>query len=148
MKTKTASFKRIRDITLTVTLVVAVTVAGVAIGAYAISPVITSENTSETAVRVAKQSAAFVLKAVNQPEAPYVAGALLLGITALTSVRSVKRRKMQRVVVAKRAPSSQARTPRDIQALAAAGTAPVEIALRTRMPVDAVSMLMRIGQAG
>jgi hypothetical protein len=36
------------------------------------------------------------------------------------------------------------RTPRTVQALAAAGTAPTEIAWKTGLPLDAVSMLLEI----
>jgi hypothetical protein len=37
------------------------------------------------------------------------------------------------------------RTPRAVQALAAAGAAPTEIAWKTGLPLDAVSMLLEIG---
>ena len=142
----TNSFTRIRNIVLTGTLVVGVTVAGVAIGALGISPILSSGNAVEAATAVAKNVAAEVLKAVDRPEAPYVAGALLFIATAVTSVRSMRKRGKERVAVVKRAPSNHPRTPRDVQALAAAGNAPVDIAMRTRLPVDAVSMLLRIGQ--
>lgn len=40
---------------------------------------------------------------------------------------------------------SSSRTPRAVQALAAAGAAPTEIAWKTGLPLDAVSMLLEIG---
>jgi hypothetical protein len=43
--------------------------------------------------------------------------------------------------------SKRARTPRAVAALAAAGAAPTEIAWKTGLPVDAVSMLLEISGA-
>lgn len=44
-------------------------------------------------------------------------------------------------------PSRSSKTPRAVQALAAAGAAPAEIAWKTGLPLDAVSMLLEIGGA-
>ena len=83
-------------------------------------------------------------------ELALAAGGVLAAVAVLTmGVRKMATRDMRRPTV----PSITLRgdrvskTPRHVQALAAAGAAPEEIAWKTGLPVDAVSMLLTMSVA-
>ena len=102
--------------------------------------------------------AAVVSPAVS-PEQRLLGIGVLGGIAAaMLAVRRVIRRRARpsrSTRQARQAPaptiilrgSKRARTPRAVAALAAAGAAPTEIAWKTGLPVDAVSMLLEISGA-
>jgi hypothetical protein len=123
---------------------VGVTILGLVVGAFVISPAVSREQ----------RIAAFVALGG-------AAGLVLLVELGQRAVRALRRRQRRpsvramRAAVAGRTATSAApalslrsgrgnRTPRTVQALAAAGTAPTEIAWKTGLPLDAVSMLLEI----
>ena len=84
----------------------------------------------------------------------------LVGIAAVVlatrfAIRSLRNRPTKTTRQARQAPAptitlrggKSSRTPRAVAALAAAGAAPTEIAWKTGLPVDAVSMLLEISGA-
>ncbi len=118
---------------VTVALIAGVTVGGVMLGALLVS----TPATKLVPPRVVELS---------------IAGLLLLAaaIVGAQAFRDQTKSAQRRVAPAPAMSLANAsgrvdQTPRAVQALAQAGTAPVEIALRTRLPVDAVSMLLAMG---
>jgi hypothetical protein len=119
----------LRDAIRLIGLGVGVTVAGLFIGAAVVSPAVS-------------------------PEQRLLGVGVLAGIAALMlAARHVIHRRPARATRhARQAPAptiilrgaKAARTPRAVAALAAAGAAPIEIAWKTGLPVDAVSMLLEI----
>jgi hypothetical protein len=122
----------LRDAIRLIGLGVGVTVAGLFIGAAVVSPALS-------------------------PEQRLLGVGVLAGIAALMlAARHVIHRRPARPARstrhARQAPAptiilrgaKAARTPRAVAALAAAGAAPIEIAWKTGLPVDAVSMLLEI----
>lgn len=104
-------------------LVLAVTAGGVMAGAFFVSPL--------------AASIPWVL--------PAVAVVAIVAVMAMITVWMEPATKGATVRIAKA--SAGDRTPKHVQALAAAGTTLTEIARRTRLPVDAVSMLLSISTA-
>jgi hypothetical protein len=149
----------VKDTVLISALVLAVTAGGVAVGALGIAPLL--RNASMRQLESAARSAAgFVLQLadviVASPKAVTIAGiALAVSIALVLSYRAYRtsggketiRVRRRRQSQSTSAPHYASRTPRDVQVLAAAGQAPVDIAIRTRLSVDAVSMLLQLRQA-
>ena len=152
----TASAKKVRDVALVSTLVFAVTAAGVAVGALGIAPFLRNEpmqrieNAWVTIMGLAFEAAGAVASNSMVAIALGVACALCIGVVVAYRMRrgsgSAGVPKIRRKTSQASAMAFSTRTPRDVQVLAAAGQAPVDIAVRTRMSVDAVSMLLQIGQ--
>ena len=128
----TSRLTMLRDAIRLIGLGVGVTVGGLFIGAAVVSPALS-------------------------PEQRLLGIGVLGGIAAMMlAVRQVIRRRRARPTrstrKARQAPApaivlrgtKAARTPRAVAALAAAGAAPIEIAWKTGLPVDAVSMLLEI----
>jgi hypothetical protein len=119
----------LRDAIRLIAIGVGVTVGGLFIGAAVVSPALS-------------------------PEQRLLGIGILGGIAALMlAVRHTLRRRPARSTrQARQAPAptiilrggKATRTPRAVAALAAAGAAPIEIAWKTGLPVDAVSMLLEI----
>jgi hypothetical protein len=119
----------LRDAIRLIAVGVGVTVGGLFIGAAVVSPALS-------------------------PEQRLLGIGILGGIAALMlAVRHTLRRRPARPTrQARQAPAptiilrggKATRTPRAVAALAAAGAAPIEIAWKTGLPVDAVSMLLEI----
>lgn len=114
-----------------------VTMLGLLGGAMLVSPAMPRD---ELATQLAKIPLELAL----------AAGGVLAAVVVLTmGVRRLATRDMRRPTV----PSITLRgdrvskTPRHVQALAAAGAAPEEIAWKTGLPVDAVSMLLTMSVA-
>ena len=151
-----ASVKKVRDVALVSTLVLAVTAAGVAVGALGIAPFLRNEpmqrieNAAVAVLGMVFEAAGAVAADSTLAVVLGVACALCVGVVVAYRMR---RRSANTGIMKIRRKSSPAsamafstRTPRDVQVLAAAGQAPVDIAVRTRMSVDAVSMLLQLGQ--
>ena len=128
----TARLTMLRDALRLIAVGVGVTVAGLFIGAAVVSPAVS-------------------------PEQRLLGIGILGGLAALmlAARHVIHRRRAQPTRTprqARQAPAptiilrgaKAARTPRAVAALAAAGAAPIEIAWKTGLPVDAVSMLLEI----
>ena len=131
---------RMRGVLTTTALVIGVTVGSVAIGAGLVSPV--------TAKFMGQMMR--VLSSIT-PEQYAIGGGVVtfaLMLTVLTP-RLLRRRAPSTGAIA--APtlsfSRNDRTPRAVQALAQQGAQPTEIAWRTGLPVDAVSLLLAMSTA-
>jgi hypothetical protein len=143
---------RVKDSLLVASLILGVTAGGMALGAYGVSPLI-GDGVGAAAKRVVSAMVGVGLEvAIAVVEQPKVS--LTLAITVVVAIGVyvgtgvARRRSRRRVGVASSSTLTfTGRTPRDVQVLAAAGTAPADIAARTRMPVDAVSMLLSLGQS-
>lgn len=119
---------------------VGVTILGLVIGAFLMSPGVSREQ----------RLIAFVALGG-------AAGVVLLYDLAVRAVTRLRKGRSRRATLASaHRPSSATaptikltsrggKTPRTVQALAAAGAAPAEIAWKTGLPLDAVSMLLEIG---
>ncbi len=127
--------RMLRDTMLFTGVGLGVTVIGLIIGAVVVSP------------------------AVSHQQRLLGIGALL-GIAAVVLaarrvIRALRHRPTKTTRVARQAPAptialrggKSSRTPRAVAALAAAGANPTEIAWKTGLPVDAVSMLLEISGA-
>ena len=151
-KPRAMSSARVKEVLMLTTLTMTVTAGGVAIGVYGVSPLLGKsswESVKESLTRFAMQSIETVGHALQQPRVvltlaitAFVAAALLIG-TAISRRGGSRKRASSHAAPAM---VFNARTPRDVQVMAAAGKAPADIAARTRLPVDAVSMLLNIGQ--
>ena len=137
----------VKQVLLVTALVVGVTVGGVAAGAFLVSPRM-------------KALVAATKGAITSERLAVGAGVLLLGflLTVLTpritrALRKLRARGRRgstpRTVVALPEPAvgRSDRTPRAVQALAQQGARPTEIAWRTGLPVDAVSLLLAMSTA-
>jgi hypothetical protein len=113
---------------------VVVTALGLVTGAFIMSPAVTRE---QRMLAVAGVAAAAALVALA-----FGARRLMQAIGAHRARRS--RTSAVASVPAARLNGKASRTPRAVQALAAAGAAPTEIAWKTGLPVDAVSMLLEL----
>lgn len=145
---------RVKELAVMATLVVGVTAGGVALGVYGVSPLIegvSMERLRDLSDRLVAKTFEVAANVVQQPDV-----LIALGITAVAAIAAYvgvgvwKKRAPNRgapVASAQTTMTFTARTPRDVQVLAAAGRKPAEIAARTRLPVDAVSMLLNLGQA-
>ncbi|MBL0941018.1 MAG: hypothetical protein IBJ03_19190 [Gemmatimonadaceae bacterium] len=117
-----------------------VTVVGLVIGAALVSPVVSMEHKLYAGMGVA---AALVL------------WMLALAVRGVRRMMQTRRARGARTALATRPVTGgmpaikmtgrAARTPRAVQALAAAGAEPTEIAWKTGLPVDAVAMLLELG---
>jgi hypothetical protein len=109
-----------------------VTVIGVIIGAVVVSPAVSLEQ------RLLGIGSLFGIAAA--------------GLIVRPVIRRLRNRPTKTTRKARQAPAptialrggKSSRTPRAVAALAAAGAAPTEIAWKTGLPVDAVSMLLEI----
>lgn len=109
-----------------------VTVIGLIIGAVVVSPAVSPDQ------RLLGIGALFGIAAVV--------------LAARLAIRGLRSRPTKTTRVARQAPAptitlrggKSSRTPRAVAALAAAGADPTEIAWKTGLPVDAVSMLLEI----
>jgi hypothetical protein len=134
-------------------LVLAVTVGGVMAGAFLVSPLAaTIPWVLPAAAVLALVAVVAMLTVWMEPAAK--GAAVRIGSTPAQAGRPVR----MHAATAPHGASSFAlpgfslggkidRTPKHVQALAAAGTTLVEIARRTRLPVDAVSLLLSISTA-
>jgi hypothetical protein len=112
---------------------VVVTGLGLVTGAFIMSPAVTRE---QRLLAVAGVAAAAALVALA-----FGARRLMQAIGA----RRARRTRTSAVAApVTRLNGKASRTPRAVQALAAAGAAPTEIAWKTGLPVDAVSMLLEL----
>lgn len=132
--------KSLKGVLQMAALGVGVTIVGLVVGAFLMSPGVSREQ----------RIIAFVALGG-------AAGLVLLydmGMRALATFR--KRRSRRATLRGANRPATAAaptikltgrgsKTPRAVQALAAAGAAPTEIAWKTGLPLDAVSMLLEIG---
>ncbi|WP_411280706.1 hypothetical protein [Gemmatimonas sp.] len=113
----------------------AVTVIGLIIGAVVVSPAVSHQQ------RLLGIAALFGIAAVV--------------LAARLVIRALRTRPTRTTRQARQAPApsitlrggKSSRTPRAVAALAAAGANPTEIAWKTGLPVDAVSMLLEISGA-
>ena len=145
------SGSRAREVALVSALVLGVTSGGVAIGAFGLSPLLGDapmlklRSLGDQLLGRVFELAAFV---AGNPELLVIPVAAVVGVVALKFVtRSKRKRGQRRNTTIFQAPSAfSSRTPKDVQVLAAAGQAPADIAVRTRMSVDAVSMLLQLGK--
>jgi hypothetical protein len=112
---------------------VVVTALGLVTGAFIMSPAVTRE---QRLLAVAGVAAATALVALA-----FGARRLMQAIGARRARRS---RTTAVAAPVTRLNGKASRTPRAVQALAAAGAAPTEIAWKTGLPVDAVSMLLEL----
>lgn len=112
---------------------VVVTGLGLVTGAFIMSPAVTRE---QRLLAVAGVAAAAALVALA-----FGARRLMQAIGARRARRS---RTSAVAAPVTRLNGKASRTPRAVQALAAAGAAPTEIAWKTGLPVDAVSMLLEL----
>jgi hypothetical protein len=112
-------------------LFVGVTGVGVVGGAWLMSPALSSQQRLVVAGGVIS---ALVLAAI---------GVWLRGESA--TPRRAPRAVMSPTIAVRSSRAS--RTPKAVQALAASGAAPMEIAARTGLPLDAVSMLLELAPA-
>lgn len=116
-------------------LLVVVTGVGLVAGAFIMSPAVSKEQRIMGAMGLA----AFALLVA--------AGYGLMRVMAWAREALHQRRQRTArasVPVMSSRSSSRSKTPRAVQALAAAGAAPTEIAWKTGLPVDAVAMLLEI----
>jgi len=123
-----------------VALSLMVTVVGLVVGAAAVSPAIPLLHKLYAGAALA---AALVLWLLS------------LGVRAVSRAITARRARSTRSALATRPVTGNmpavkmtgraARTPRAVQALAAAGAEPTEIAWKTGLPVDAVAMLLELG---
>lgn len=118
---------------------IGVTILGLVVGAFLMSPNVSREQRF-TAFAALGGAAGLVLL-------------IDLGRRGMTTLMN-RRGKRSTLSAAHRTAASaptirlggrSSRTPRTVQALAAAGAAPTEIAWKTGLPLDAVSMLIEIG---
>jgi hypothetical protein len=118
---------------------IGVTILGLVVGAFLMSPTVSRE---QRFIAFAALGGA--------------AGLVLLIDAARRGLAAIRKRRGKRATLsgghraAAAAPTIKlggrtSRTPRAVQALAAAGAAPTEIAWKTGLPLDAVSMLLEIG---
>ena len=143
---------RVKELAIMGALVVGVTSGGVALGVYGVSPLVRTlswQRISGTGRDVVARAIEIASNVAQQPDVM-----IALALTAIAAVAAYvgtgwwkKRSASRTTAVAATAMSFSPRTPRDVQVLAAAGRKPAEIAARTRLPVDAVSMLLNLGQA-
>ena len=131
----TATRTMLRDTMQFIAVGLGVTVIGLIIGAVVVSP------------------------AVSHQQRLLGIGALLgiagVIVAARAAMRVLRNRPTKTTRVARHAPAptislrggKSSRTPRAVAALAAAGANPTEIAWKTGLPVDAVSMLLEISGA-
>ncbi len=128
--------QRIGQAVLLLLLLVTVTGVGLVVGAFIMSPEVSKEQRLLGAMGLA---AFGLLMATGY-------AAMRLARWARTTLR--QRRQRQTRVAAIPALTLRgaraAKTPRAVQALAATGAAPAEIAWKTRLPVDAVAMLLEL----
>ena len=123
-----------------VALSLMVTLVGLVVGAAAVSPAIPLLHKLYAGAALA---AALVLWLLS------------LGLRAVSRAITARRARSTRSALATRPVTGNmpavkmtgraARTPRAVQALAAAGAQPTEIAWKTGLPVDAVAMLLELG---
>lgn len=116
-------------------LMVVVTGIGLVGGALIMSPVVSPEDRVMAALGLGVMALAVLI------------GYLIK--KAFSAIRMATKRRQRAQLAVSNAPSSQrsrlsSKTPRAVQALAASGAAPTEIAWKTGLPVDAVSMLLEI----
>lgn len=118
-------------------LVLMVTVTGVGLiaGAFIMSPEVSHEERVLALMALAALLAAFVVTYV-----------LMRLISRMRSTLSERRQRRLRAAASMASGRNAVanRTPKHVQALAASGAQPVEIACKTRLPVDAVAMLLKI----
>jgi hypothetical protein len=143
--------KSLQRIAAVTGLVVSVTVGGVMAGAFFVSPLAATTPWVLPAVAVVAIIAVMAMLTV------WLEPSAALATVRIGGTQSVR----ERPIVATptiASPSSFTlpgfsmggkvdRTPKHVQALAAAGTTLTEIARRTRLPVDAVSLLLSISAA-
>jgi hypothetical protein len=125
--------RAVRDALQMAALGLAVTAIGLVTGAFIMSPAVSREQRL-LAVAGLAGTAALVLMALG----------LRRAVQALQARRSRRARTTPAAAAAIRLNGKTSRTPRAVQALAAAGAAPTEIAWKTGLPVDAVSMLLEL----
>ncbi len=132
MSTKSAT--AMRETMQVLAIGVGVTVIGLIIGAVVVSPTV---STKQRLVGIGSLLA--------------IAAALFAGRMIL---RALRNRPTKTTRAARQTPAptmnfggKSSRTPRAVAALAAAGAAPTEIAWKTGLPVDAVSMLLQLSGA-
>lgn len=123
-----------------VALSLLVTLVGLVVGAAAVSPAV---------------PLMYKLYAGAGVAAALVLWLLSLGVRAVSRAITARRARSTRSSLATRPVTGNlpavkmtgraARTPRAVQALAAAGAEPTEIAWKTGLPVDAVAMLLELG---
>ena len=133
-------------------LMLGVTVGGVMAGALFTSPAATSMPWIRPAVAIVAALVAIVALVVwlkpASPASPAVsAGAKTTKSTTKSTAKSAARNapafSMPTISMPSLSLGGKAdRTPRAVQALAAAGTAPSEISWRTGLPLDAVALLL------
>lgn len=109
-----------------------VTVIGLIIGAVVVSPTVSSEQ------RLLGIGALFSIAAV------VLAGRLILRALRARPTRTTRQARQTPTPTIILRGGKSSRTPRAVAALAAAGADPTEIAWKTGLPVDAVSMLLEI----
>ena len=125
----------LRDSVQLIGLGVLVTIVGLIIGAVVVSPAVSHQQ------RLLGVGALFAI------------GALVFAVRIV--VRTLRNRPTKITRQARQVPAPtltlrrgrSSRTPRAVAALAAAGVNPTEIAWKTGLPVDAVSMLLEISGA-
>lgn len=119
---------------------VGVTIVGLIVGAFLVSPGVSQEQ--RLIAFVALGGAAGMVLVYD------------VGLRAFAMIRQGRGRHATRRAGARSAsaatpggkgPIRAGKTPRAVEALAAAGAAPAEIAWKTGLPLDAVSMLLEIG---
>lgn len=132
-------------------LMLGVTVGGVMAGALFTSPAATSMPWLRPAVAVGAALVAIVaLVAWLKPARPAASSAANAtpAKPAVKSARSASAFLMPTLSMPSISLGGKAdRTPRTVQALAAAGTAPTEISWRTGLPLDAVALLLAMSTA-
>jgi hypothetical protein len=158
----TARWNVVKDTALISALVLGVTAGGVALGALGIAPMLRNAS-MQRVERVAREAIGHALEFAGAIAGFVGANPAIAMATAIASVvfiaigaayrsrgrapgifkAGIRRRRQSQ---ASAATAYTPRTPRDVQVLAAAGQAPVDIAIRTRLSVDAVSMLLQLGQ--
>jgi len=124
-----------------IALGVGVTMLGILGGAMLVAPAMPRDQLSEQLARMPREQLLMV-------------GGLLATVAVLAlGIRMLRRRGPGRAGRGAATPTMTQRggrvskTPRHVQALAAAGDAPAEIAWKTGLPVDAVAMLLNLSGA-
>ncbi len=118
-------------------VLIAVTGVGLVAGAFIVSPVVTQE---ERIIAVSALGALMLFALVARGIV-----VLISGLRNALRVRHQRNRRAAAVPVLGNRSSRSTRTPRAVRVLAAEGVAPIEIASKTGLSVDAVAMLLKLG---
>jgi predicted lipid-binding transport protein (Tim44 family) len=138
------TMRRVRETALIIALGVGVTVVGLVTGALIMSPAVTrQQRLMGVAVLAGLALCVLVVMGAMRLMRRLSARRAKSRVHALAGARA----KTPMNVPTMSRPTRTGRTPRAVHAMAQAGAAPTEIAWKTGLPVDAVSMLLELAPA-